>query len=211
MAGIKRKRQAEPFSMVPIAVMEHPAYATAGYFERVVLHVLAAEYRGYNNGAIALTFGQARDRFGIKGQNRFYEALGDLEWRGLIRRTWAGRLKQFSDGPSRYLLEWRDHNEFPQYNIKQGPATNAWQYWTPERPRHPRKRPGKKRSLPTRGHGKGAVVPARGDGKPPTAPTSGDGNCQTPYPRVVPLIESRGGVGIPINTQRLQMTGVKAN
>ena len=189
----QRKRFNERFGAIPVRRMEHEAFRTMGYYERAVLLAIAAEYTGNNNGRIALTYAQAKARYGIKGRNRFYLALEELEWRGLIRRTWAARLRQYSDGPSRYLLEWKDHDEFPGFGVQSGPATEAWENWTPGRPRRARKPVKPKRSLPTRGDGKGRTVPTCGDGKSSAVPTGGDGKVKIPYPPVVNLLDSRGG------------------
>lgn len=190
----KRKRFKEHFGALPVRLMEHEAFRTLGYYERSVLLAIAAEYTGKNNGKIALTHAQAEERYGIKGRNRFYDTLEELEWRGLIRRTWAApRLRQYGDGPSRFLLEWKEHDEFPEYGVQSGPATEAWAYWSPDRPRYPRKQPKKKKTVPTRGDGNARSVPTGGDGNSSSVPTGGDGKPDSPYPPVVTLIDSRGG------------------
>lgn len=185
----RRKRHKGFFAALPVELMEHDAYRTLGYFERCVLVALAAEYRGGNNGGLALTYAQARDRYGLRSKNRFYDALKELEWRGLIRRTWAARLRQYSDGPSRYLIEWQEIDELPQYNCLGGPATENWTRWTPDRPRHPRKPTKKKKPLPTHGDSKPSTVPTRGDGESSTVPTDGAGKAKSPYPPVGNLLD----------------------
>ena len=127
--AVKRERHAQ----LPIRVMESEAHRTLGYYERVVLVALCAEYTGHNNGSLALTNVQAADRYGIRGKNRFYDAISELEKRGLIRCTYRGKLRQLEKkhSASRYALTFRPQNENPVYQVKaETQPRNSFEFWT---------------------------------------------------------------------------------
>ena len=142
MAAKKRERHAQ----LPLRVLFSEAYRTLGYFERAVLVALCAEYTGHNNGSLALTNVQADEKYGIKGKARFYNAIGELEHRALIRCTYRGKLRQFDKkhSPSRYALTFRPQDENAVYKVKaETQPRNSYENWRGNR------KPG-----PARGYGK---------------------------------------------------------
>ena len=65
--------------------------------------LLAAEYRGTNNGGVGITREQAKAA-GIGSKNTLYGALKDLVARGLIVMTHPG--SRVPPAPTRYALTW---------------------------------------------------------------------------------------------------------
>ena len=137
----KRERHAQ----LPVRVLESEAHTTLGHYERSVLAALCAAYTGHNNGSLALTSGQAADKYGIRGKNRFYKALRELGRRGLIRCTYKGKLRQYDDkhSPSRFALSFRPQNENAVYNVKaETQPRNTFEFWTEKKNRKPGPAPG---------------------------------------------------------------------
>lgn len=86
--GCKAKRSGE-FALVPLSVLESEACTTLNHAVFKVLVILVSQWRGKNNGTLALTELYAR-RFGLSGRNTLYTSLRELESRGLIVCTRRG-------------------------------------------------------------------------------------------------------------------------
>jgi hypothetical protein len=118
----------ERFARIPVSVLESEACTTLNHAAFKVLVILASQYWGGNNGALALTESRAR-KYGLKGRDTLYRSLRELEARGLIVCTRRGfkSKKVFT----LFALGWEPINnrdgqpvEVPQ------PANNArWLGW----------------------------------------------------------------------------------
>jgi hypothetical protein len=101
----RRGPGAERFARIPHSVLHSEAVTSLPHAAFRILVILAAGYRGNNNGALALTEYYAR-RYGFKGRDTLYRSLRELETRGLIVCTRRGikAKKVFS----LYALGWED-------------------------------------------------------------------------------------------------------
>ncbi len=99
----RRKMGGGRFARLPVAVLEHKAVQTLSHAIFRVLVLLAAEFRGFNNGALALTVEQARQA-GIGSRHTLYAALRELEVRGLIVTTFPA--SRVPPRPTMYALTW---------------------------------------------------------------------------------------------------------
>lgn len=114
--------------MVPVEVLTSPACTTLPNFAFRVLVAIAAQYRGNNNGDLAMTKSIGR-RFGARGGTQVSRSLALLEGRGLIRKTRQGGKKPL--GPCLYALTWQPISEL-RNKIEVGPTagpTNEWARW----------------------------------------------------------------------------------
>jgi hypothetical protein len=85
----RSRRSTENFARIPISVLESAACKSCPHAAFKVLVLLAAQYRGANNGSLALTEFYGR-KFGLTGRDTLYRSLAELRSRGLIVRTRRG-------------------------------------------------------------------------------------------------------------------------
>ncbi len=98
----KRKTRGERFARLPVTVLEHISVATLSHAEFRVLVILAAQFNGYNNGALGLSKTQAA-RQNISNKT-LYRALHTLETRRLIERTYHS--SRVPPRPTMFALTW---------------------------------------------------------------------------------------------------------
>lgn len=101
----RRGVERDPFSMLPHRLIQHPVFYTLPRKALVLLLAFSVEFRGSNNGSLAVPFSAAK-LVGIKGRQTYFDALRELEARGLIVCTRRGA------GGSRaslnlYAITWR--------------------------------------------------------------------------------------------------------
>lgn len=119
--------------MVPVRVMASRAYGDLPHYAQALLFAFAAQYRGGNNGALALTFGQAR-KLGVRSKGAYALGVRLLVERGLLIRTKQGGPKPL--GPSLYALGWRAVDECGGKHEARPTITppDTWREWRPEAP-----------------------------------------------------------------------------
>ena len=98
----RRKKTAGRFAMLPVTVLGTDAVKTLSHAAFRVLTLMAAEYNGGNNGAVALSKMQAAKQ-GISNRT-LYRALRTLETRGLIERTYQS--SRVPPRPTMFALAW---------------------------------------------------------------------------------------------------------
>lgn len=123
----KGRRIRDRFAHVPRAAMDHPAVATLSHAQFRVLVLLAGQFDGRNNGALGLTAKQAAQQ-GIRSEHTLYDALRELEGRGLIRKTFPA--SRVPPRPTMYALTWRPTNE-TEYTAEERVAKNEYRDWRP--------------------------------------------------------------------------------
>lgn len=79
----------EVFAKTPNEVLTSDAWKTAPYQVQSLLTVVAAQYRGYNNGSLTFTRETARN-YGMTNPYMIIESFAELEARGLIIKTRLG-------------------------------------------------------------------------------------------------------------------------
>lgn len=124
----KRRTTGRHFAQIPVEVLTSDACRTLPHWARTDLLAIAAQYRGNNNGDLALTESIGR-QFGINSKWQLVDGLALLLERGLIQRTRQGGKKPL--GPSLYALTWQPIDDL-QGKIDSGPTTapsNAWVRW----------------------------------------------------------------------------------
>ena len=123
----RRKRNGKRFAMVPTDLIEHVSVVTLKHSARWLLVLLAAEYRGKNNGAIGITPKQAAER-GIRSEVTFYEALNELQSRGLIEQTRPG--SRVPPRPAMFALSWLAIDD-TAFSIGTRTPSYAYRDWAP--------------------------------------------------------------------------------
>ncbi|MFT4255638.1 MAG: hypothetical protein QM599_01530 [Pseudoxanthomonas sp.] len=91
MAGNRKKlkgRTAGKFALVPLAVLDSPAYKALNWAARALLLELAAQYHGHNNGDLCASYAVMKAR----GWQRstLQRAVEELEAAGFIVKTRQG-------------------------------------------------------------------------------------------------------------------------
>ncbi len=120
----------EVFAMIPDEVLRSDAWKTAPYQVQSLLCVVAAQYRGYNNGSLTFTRETARD-YGMTNPYMLIESFAELEARGLVLRTRPGT----SEPPrsAMFTLGWRKIDppdpEDPHDATPTLQAPNDWARW----------------------------------------------------------------------------------
>jgi hypothetical protein len=125
----KRRLTGEHFAAVPVEVLTSEACRTLPAYAFRVLIAFAAEYRGKNNGDIALTWSMAK-AFGIASKKQLVASIAMLQERNLIQKTRQGGKKPL--GPCLYAVTWRAIDEL-RPKIEIGPnliPSHAWAKWT---------------------------------------------------------------------------------
>jgi len=124
----RRRMLGEHFAAVPDEVLTSPAYTTLPHYAMCLLFAIAAQFRGNNNGDLAMTWAIAR-RYGINSHKHLVKGLTLLLERGLIQKTRQGGKKPL--GPCLYAVTWRPINDL-KGKIESGETfkpTNAWAQW----------------------------------------------------------------------------------
>ena len=116
-------------------VLATPAVTTLSHAAFRVMALLAAQYRGRNNGNLGLTYGQAANA-GIASKNTFYNALRQLEEHGLIERTYPS--SRVPARPTMYALAWWPLDD-TEYSQSTRLASHAYKEWQPSQPKQRRK------------------------------------------------------------------------
>lgn len=117
----------------PHIVADTPAYLSLSPFERAVHGEILRRFNGYNNGSIAITYGEIGER--LKGRNtarpnngRIARAIATLVEHGLITEptpaSWLQRRAR------EYRLTYISSGKGPPFS----PATNEWRSWKPPTP-----------------------------------------------------------------------------
>jgi hypothetical protein len=105
----RRGGERDRFARLPVSVLESEAVRTLDHAAFKVLAVIASQYWGGNNGALALT-PRYSERFGLNSKDTLYKSLRELVRRGLLietRQGWRGVRNHFA----LYGLAWVDiHN-----------------------------------------------------------------------------------------------------
>jgi hypothetical protein len=128
-----RFQAGETFAIIPVDVLTSRAYAALPDYAARVLLALAAQYRGTNNGNLALTRDSAA-RFGIGSGWKVSAALKLLTITGLIRRTREGKAKHGKGICALYAVAWKQIDPTPQACPPiehERPASGQWAAWTP--------------------------------------------------------------------------------
>ena len=123
-----RRGGGERFARIPVSVLESEACTTLNHAAFKVLALIAAQWIGHNNGALALTESFAR-QYGFKGRNTLYRSLKELEARGLLVCTRRGYKSKTIF--TLYALGWEDiNNRDGQPLIRPEPRNNSrWTTW----------------------------------------------------------------------------------
>jgi hypothetical protein len=125
----KRRMTGKHFAAIPVEVLTCDACRTLPNYAIRVLLAIAAQYRGNNNGDLALTWSLALP-FGVTCKAHLVKALTMLQERGLIAKTRQGGKRPM--GPCLYALTWQPINDL-NGKIDSGPTTaasNDWVKWT---------------------------------------------------------------------------------
>lgn len=101
--GKKMTRTSEVFARLPVSILTCPAVRSLPNYAFRVLVAYAAQYRGRNNGDLALTWKMAR-HFGINSKWQLNRGTKELARRGLLLKTRQGGKKPL--GPTLYAIAW---------------------------------------------------------------------------------------------------------
>jgi hypothetical protein len=114
--------------MLPVKVLTSDAARTLSHATFRVLVLLAAQYSGFNNGALGLTHKQALNN-GIGSRHTLYRSLADLRNRGLIELTFPA--SRVPPRPSMFALTWLSTDD-TEYSRRTRLASNQFAKWQPE-------------------------------------------------------------------------------
>lgn len=104
----KDTRSKVVFARLPVWLLASPAVRTAPHYARSVLTAFAAQFRGKNNGDLAVTWKMARN-LGINSKWQLNTATRLWLERGVLIKTRQGGKKPL--GPCLYALAWEKVNE----------------------------------------------------------------------------------------------------
>lgn len=124
----KRRMTGKHFAQIPVEVLVSEACKTLSNFAIRVLLAIAAQFRGNNNGDLAMTWSIAQN-FGIRSKEQLTLSIAVLLERGLIEKTRQGGKKPL--GPCLYAISWQPINDLGG-KIESGPTmtpSNAWAKW----------------------------------------------------------------------------------
>lgn len=93
------------FAGIPRRVMDHPDWIALGANAKVLLLVLAYQYRARNNGDLSAAFTLAK-RHGFRSKETLSRALDELLARRLIERSREGRFINPGGVCALYALTW---------------------------------------------------------------------------------------------------------
>lgn len=118
------------FAQIPDEVLKSDAQKNLPNYAVRVLVAIAAQFRGNNNGDLAMTWAIART-YGIDSKKQLNASLVMLLEHGLIEKTRQGGKKPL--GPCLYAVTWQPINDL-RGKIEKGATTtasNAWATWSP--------------------------------------------------------------------------------
>ena len=98
-----RRRSKRRFAYLPVDVLDSRAVKTLGHAAFRVLALMAAQFQGFNNGALGVTAKQAAEN-GIRSDTTFYRALRALQAHNLIEATYPSSRKP--PRPAMFALTW---------------------------------------------------------------------------------------------------------
>ena len=128
----RRRRTGEHFAKIPTEVLTSPAFTSLPNYTVRLLLIAAAQYRGRNNGDIAVTYDIARN-MGLASKKHLVRGLKLLLDRGLLVRTRVGGKRPL--GPTLYALGWAAiddlRNKFDPGVVATIYPPNAWASWKP--------------------------------------------------------------------------------
>jgi hypothetical protein len=120
----------ETFGAIPSAALLSEAVTTLPNYAVRVLLIAADQYRGANNGDIAITWAVAC-RYGLRSKEHLVAALTLLLERGLLIKTRQGGKRPL--GPSLYPLGWRAiddiRSKFDPHIYPTKTAPDGWKRW----------------------------------------------------------------------------------
>lgn len=125
----RQRRQIEAFAMIPVQVLTSSACVSLPNYALRVLLALAAQFRGKNNGDLALTWSMAKT-FGIVSREHHVNGIALLLEHGLIVKTRQGGKKPM--GPCLYALTWHPIDQCNgklEVPMSMTPS-HAWSRWT---------------------------------------------------------------------------------
>jgi len=124
----RRKTGAGRFAKLPLTVLDQVAVTTLHHAAFRVLVLLAAQFTGYNNGALGLSKSQAANQ-NISNKT-LYKALATLEERGLIERTYPA--SRVPPRPTMYALMWTSIDD-TEWSRSTRIPTHSYRDWQPSR------------------------------------------------------------------------------
>lgn len=129
----RRRNDQEHFARIPVSVLESAAVTTLNHAALRVLVILASQWRGKDNGTLALTESYAR-RFGFNGRDTLYRSLRALEERGLIVCTRRG--VKIKNHFTLYALGWEaiTHRDGKPLARPEPRDNSRWLKWKPTVP-----------------------------------------------------------------------------
>lgn len=108
----KRPSVENGFAGIPRRVMDHPDWVDLGPNAKVLLLVLAYQYRGKNNGDLSAAFKLAQ-RHGFSSKQTLSNALTELLERRMVVMTREGRFTNPGGVCSLYALAWEKIDPCP--------------------------------------------------------------------------------------------------
>jgi hypothetical protein len=164
-----RRMTGKHFAQIPVEVLTSEAFISLLAYAVRLLLAIAAQYRGNNNGDLAMTRAIART-FGINSHWQLERGLATLLEHGLIEKTRQGGKKPL--GPCLYAVTWQPIDDL-KGKIESGPtpcASNAWAKWTAA----PKADEDKINHQPLR---RATSAPSAGQRTPISAPSAGQTAC----------------------------------
>jgi hypothetical protein len=109
--------------------LEHITTTTLTHAAFRVLVLLAAQFSGFNNGAIGITAKQAMES-GIGSDKTLYRSLRELELRQLVELTYPA--SRVPPRPTMWALTWLPLDD-TRYSQSTRTPSHAYRDWKPER------------------------------------------------------------------------------
>ena len=123
----EKRKGVKQFALLPLELLMHQSVTSLNHGAFRVMALLAAQYRGQNNGALGLTALQAK-RAGIGSDNTLYRALRALAARGLIEQTHSA--SRVPPRPAMYALSWQSIDDTNYSRATRVPA-RSYREWRP--------------------------------------------------------------------------------
>jgi hypothetical protein len=169
------KRSPERFARIPHSVLESEAVTTLHHAAFRILVILASQYWGGNNGALALTEVAARPH-GFHGRDTLYRSLRELESRGLIVCTRRGM--KIKNSFTLYALGWEEIHNREGKPLEKPEARNntRWLNWkaSPAAPKEKIHTDDREQSSPIVGTGQSDFIPMNASTMAISIPTIGN-------------------------------------
>ena len=128
-----RKTGTGRFAKLPLTVLDQAAVITLSHATFRVLVLMAAQFNGYNNGALGLAKSQAASQ-NISNKT-LYKALATLEEHGLVEQTYPA--SRVPPRPTMYALTWISIDD-TEWSRSTRIPTHTYRDWQP--PRKPKLR-----------------------------------------------------------------------